>query len=88
MPQKAIIKVLCGLVGLMVLSVWLLADTPLSHDQGQIKIRAVSEIMAAEACSSALWRLRCSGEEFYPPPPVRSVRDARPSAQITRAVRT
>ena len=88
MPQKAIIKVLCVLVGLMLLSVWLLADALFSNEQSQIKLQAVSEITAAEACNSALWRLRCARDEAFAPPPVRSVREVQPSAQILRAVRT
>ena len=88
MPQKAMIKVLCILFSLMLLSVWLLADTLLSHEQSQIKLQAVPEITAAEACNSALWSLRCAREAAFALPPVRSVRDMQPSVQILRVVRT
>lgn len=86
MTRKAIAKVLCVLFGLMVLAVWLLADTIISHEPNRIKPLGYSQITASEACGSALWRVRCTHDETYAPP-VRGALNGQPAAEVFNTVK-
>ena len=86
MTRKAIAKVLCVLFGLMVLTVWLLADTIISHEPNRIKPLGYSRITESEACGSALSRVRCTRDEAYAPP-VRGALNGQPTAEVFKIVR-
>lgn len=63
MPRRAIAKVLCFLVGLIMLTVWLLSDSIFAPEPRAIRVIRYSVALTTEACGSALWRLRCMRDD-------------------------
>lgn len=85
MPIKSIIPIVCFSMGMTLLTFWLSAHALFSHTHSRIKPLTPAEITAAEACGSALWKLRCASDDTYSAPPAISTQGKQRSVQIFRA---